>query len=816
MAGSSQQPPCRVVVTADAGIGKSTTIEWLEYRLVLPDCQRLPIRLPSAELAGWDRDKPCADLQNKVVGLLQQTLGSELASPERCRQLYELSRRQGRLVLLVDGLDQTVPSAVQVLAQLLAHHDLRNCSVVLAGRPYSLQSHWSELFKDKNWRFARRAELTPEQQQSVLGKERWEKVPPEARELLQTPRVLYYVATKISDQQLPQLKTACHVYLRAIDHMLREALRLGKPETRRLGWSSPNPPESYDPVNVWEAWKLLGAMACEMTFQLVAHTQPNGSTRLAPNFEGVPSGASFMNFCKKLKKRYTSLSDGGLPTDLRALGAMNKFVTQGLFDTGQANMVDVYFRNKSLQEFLCAFYLATDAFDPEAVDHSVRPESAMVADLQWLRERLVIHDRTETEEYGPLWTFLTDMPAEEADDATGQMVRGRNPAGWVRAISPLYEPARCVNPQAPPDQQIWQAQRSTEMIYRSWWGLEECCEQNVPGAQTLRDTFLGEFSTILANGQGPQRQAIAQGLTQNFVSLKGTTEFKMGSLPDRQGMPQSERDYYTSLIAKARHAGANARQVIDQELANWRQWVGAGAKAERQSWRELLLNAVEKNNVEVIAKAAYVSDETPDRNPFTIEAFQLAVDPVSNAQFRLFAAEHGQSASIYTDQYQKFSKNSDQPAIFLTWFDAWVFARWCRWDEQSCRLPFEVEWEYAAKFDSDPDWNYWWGDTFELQHCNADGKIGQTTTPQEAGEERSNPAGLRDILGNVWEWCAEPYATVYRHDPSAKETKDPIVARVLRGGAFNNLADYCRSAYRDHWLPALTLNNVGVRLARAE
>jgi len=41
------------------------------------------------------------------------------------------------------------------------------------------------------------------------------------------------------------------------------------------------------------------------------------------------------------------------------------------------------------------------------------------------------------------------------------------------------------------------------------------------------------------------------------------------------------------------------------------------------------------------------------------------------------------------------------------------------------------------------------------------------------------------------------------------------VARVLRGGAFNNNADNCRSAYRNHRHPANTNNNVGVRLASA-
>ena len=160
----------------------------------------------------------------------------------------------------------------------------------------------------------------------------------------------------------------------------------------------------------------------------------------------------------------------------------------------------------------------------------------------------------------------------------------------------------------------------------------------------------------------------------------------------------------------------------------------------------------------------------------------------------------------------------------MSWFDAWAFAEWCHWQGKSCRLPFECEWEYAAKFDTKPEWNYWWGDEPIAEFFNGEYRERRTTSPSpthanpktQAREVDPTGVGLQDMLGNVWEWCLDIYRPAYRCHLEDQITKNPIVSRVLRGGAFDYNANYCRSAFRFHGPPAITIINCGVRLARAE
>jgi formylglycine-generating enzyme required for sulfatase activity len=81
------------------------------------------------------------------------------------------------------------------------------------------------------------------------------------------------------------------------------------------------------------------------------------------------------------------------------------------------------------------------------------------------------------------------------------------------------------------------------------------------------------------------------------------------------------------------------------------------------------------------------------------------------------------------------------------------------------------------------------------------------------GRKQSNPFGLYDMHGNVWEWCEDSYL---RKLPGGT---DPLVAegtyQVLRGGGWSSLSEFCRSASRN-WGPPLYRNHsLGFRVARS-
>jgi len=134
------------------------------------------------------------------------------------------------------------------------------------------------------------------------------------------------------------------------------------------------------------------------------------------------------------------------------------------------------------------------------------------------------------------------------------------------------------------------------------------------------------------------------------------------------------------------------------------------------------------------------------------------------------------------------------------------------------RLPWEAEWEYAARgcTTRGSTTRYFFGDDptgEELQHWGWFGegpragarpvatKRGRPSVVPEAPAEGANAFGLFDVHGNVWEWCEDWYAERYSmpKDGVREDVRGPTSGRfrVLRGGSVGNGADYCRAAARN-------------------
>ena len=126
-------------------------------------------------------------------------------------------------------------------------------------------------------------------------------------------------------------------------------------------------------------------------------------------------------------------------------------------------------------------------------------------------------------------------------------------------------------------------------------------------------------------------------------------------------------------------------------------------------------------------------------------------------------------------------------------------------------LPTEAQWEYACRAGTTTA--YCFGDT--LEHDKANFASGKTT---EVGSYPANAWGLRDMHGNVWEWCLDWF---WDH-PSGAFIDSAEVSldsgRVIRGGSWDDLAECCRSAYRGGIDPSIRTDSLGIRLAlvRAE
>ena len=152
-------------------------------------------------------------------------------------------------------------------------------------------------------------------------------------------------------------------------------------------------------------------------------------------------------------------------------------------------------------------------------------------------------------------------------------------------------------------------------------------------------------------------------------------------------------------------------------------------------------------------------------------------------------------------------------------------------------LPSESQWEYACRADQqaaiytgplDIDENdqssaldaiAWYSENsdqdFELEGENR--SIGKGTHP--VALKLPNPWGLYDMLGNVWEWTADPWHDDYQEAPVDGSVWDDTVAgafRVVRGGSWSNGARFCRSASRSRNGTDGRIGLLGFRLARVQ
>jgi formylglycine-generating enzyme required for sulfatase activity len=156
----------------------------------------------------------------------------------------------------------------------------------------------------------------------------------------------------------------------------------------------------------------------------------------------------------------------------------------------------------------------------------------------------------------------------------------------------------------------------------------------------------------------------------------------------------------------------------------------------------------------------------------------------------------------YTDMTFGYGHDG-YPAICMTHHAAMGYCRWLSQKTgKTYRLPTEAEWEYACRAGTTTP--YFFGDDPKQLGDYAWYQGNSEESPHPVGKKKPNPWGLYDMLGNVAEWCIDPYEKdAYQKFPTDKPTLSPVllpIAKrfpdVARGGSWADAPEKVRSAAR--------------------
>jgi hypothetical protein len=498
---AGRTPRQRVALVCDAGLGKTTNLEWLAAAIAgEPGSRQVPLLLRldtthDLDLLAKEHTAPDT-LLDWMAALVKKAAGGDTH-----RHRLALSRMQsaGRITLLIDGLDHALsrPDVPRMLSDLLQSGQWRNCPVWVAGRPYAFDNAW-ELFAGPEWHFLRVEPLAEPEIRFYLtrqaGGDWYDEMAPEGRGLLAVPRLLRLTAgilegavrSAATRREEPRssvrrldLRTAADVYHLAyftpgewIDAGNRVPGWSATPDRRGLlasGLVGPAacigllPGEKPSQLNyrrrIDRTAALLGAIAFEM---FATNADPS---RPEPNTVGVPEG-QLETFQAAVSRRLLTAGqrpDLDFGNDLALLIQMNNEAVDFLLfhELGQKGLV---WHDRTVQAFFAAYW-------------------AMMfgsAENQRLLQRwLVDAEGKVLGGFHDFWTFAAELPDALVD-------RPR----WLATFEPCYAP-----PQQLKGDRDW-VQWHRRMIFNSFARMQG----------RAPDTILRWRGSFLALAKGTAKQ----------------------------------------------------------------------------------------------------------------------------------------------------------------------------------------------------------------------------------------------------------------------------------------------------------------------
>jgi iron(II)-dependent oxidoreductase len=124
----------------------------------------------------------------------------------------------------------------------------------------------------------------------------------------------------------------------------------------------------------------------------------------------------------------------------------------------------------------------------------------------------------------------------------------------------------------------------------------------------------------------------------------------------------------------------------------------------------------------------------------------------------------------------------DHPVVGISWYEASAYATWA-----GKRLPTSEEWQRAGTWPksgggSSSELRYPWGNAFDPFKANTWACGTLRTFPVDGFSDGNTPNGIRQLIGNVWEWIDAEFQPLAQEGVSVN--LDESMAEI-RGGAFD-------------------------------
>lgn len=239
-----------------------------------------------------------------------------------------------------------------------------------------------------------------------------------------------------------------------------------------------------------------------------------------------------------------------------------------------------------------------------------------------------------------------------------------------------------------------------------------------------------------------------------------------------------------------------------------------------------LMVDVPSAHVELGARSGFAYDNERPVHRAAVPGFRIDRTPVTVGAYREFIADGGyadlrhwssggwawrQEEAVERPLFwqadgtvRRFDRieepNPDAPVMNVSFWEAEAYAAW-----RGARLPTEIEWETAARFDGSTGITRpqpWGAEPADRPRANVDGAAHGT---MPASAQGAAPCGALGLIGDVWEWTSSPLQgypgfRAYPY-PEYSEVFFDGPYRVLRGGSWATAGCVARSTFRNWDFP---------------